>query len=117
MTSDFDTSFAEAAPHDFTDRMGETITYYPSGGSSRSITGAVVRNPVTEIDAAPGPINAPFAHIQVIDDSTLGIASDEINTGADEIGYKINIGDAAVSQRPIAKIVSRTGGMMTLEVR
>ncbi len=91
--------------------MGETITYYPQAGGSRSIEGIVDRDVVADI---PGG-RTPAARIMVRNSVTLGVTSAEFDRGGDEIGYPVNIG-AAASRRGAKEMPSQTAGMILLEV-
>jgi len=114
--SEFDIA-AVAAVDDFLDVFGETIIYYPSGGSSREITAIVKsRDMPTGLDGIPRG-NSPIFIIQVVNDATKGIASHEIDdSSADKIGLPIRLGQTA-QQRPILRLLKHDYAWCLIEVR
>ena len=112
--SEFDIA-AVAAVDNFLDVFGETVTYYPAGGSSRSIQAVIVRK---EVEAMAGfsDVNNPVAIMQVANDSTRGIASFEIDRGGDEIEYSYKLGKTA-QRRKITRLTEIDYAWLELEVR
>ena len=118
LTATLDNTFDDQTETDasvFLDTFGETVTYYPSGGGTRSIDAVVSRDPIGRLDGAP---HGKTQHIvvSVANDSSIGISSSEIDTGKDKIELVYRIGETA-QQRVITKIVSIDHGMMHLELR
>ncbi len=98
----------------FLARFGESITYYPKGGSSRDIVGIVDRNPVSGVNGVPHG-NTPKFVISVKNASTDGISSSEVNAGQDKIRFGNRIGRTAI-QRRIQAVQWHDHGMMYLGV-
>ena len=103
----------EDTADEFLTAFGETITYNPSGGGSRSILAIIDQ-------LEPGQLtnnsNAQMTTISVANNSTSGISAAEIDTGGDKVTLAIRRGETAM-QRRITSIISQDAGMMTLEVR
>lgn len=112
-TTDFDEAIYEDADI-FLSTFGVQITYYPRSGGSRSIIGIVDQDLVSGVSGFPGA-NTPFARIAVKNSVTDGIASNEVDTGGDKIGYSVRVGQTA-QQRRISRVLSQDYGMVTLEV-
>lgn len=104
----------DTAP-EFLSTFGETVTYYPKAGGSREITAVVTRGQPAELDGAPHG-HADRLTIQVANDATTGISSDEVDTGGDEVKLARRIGETAANKR-ITKLISQDAGMMELELR
>jgi len=121
--SQFTAEFAETGP-DLIESMGETVTYYPSGGDTgRQIKAVIERDPLQSVGEVPGPSIAPRAMLTVLDRQTSisddglgGIASTEIDTAVDEIAYAVRVGEEA-ERRPLGARPKALGGMLRLEVR
>lgn len=75
-----------------TDVFGETVTYKPAAGSNRSIKAVVHRN-LPPIDDN-GVIRYPVV-IEVENNSTRGISSTELDSGADKISVAYRHGGTA----------------------
>ena len=114
MTSEFDQELIDTAAEHLT-TFGETVTYYPKAGGSRSITAVVSRQPPGSLDGAPHG-HAPRLSVHVKNDATAGISSAEIDTGGDELNLAVRIGEAAENRR-ITKILNMDHGMLELELR
>lgn len=93
----------------------DTIIYQPRSGAARSIE-AIVEYP------GPAAINGlsggsrPVIDIYVKNDSTIGIGSDEIDTGGDKIQVPPRFGRAAVTMR-IVRIVSHDKATLHLQAQ
>jgi len=108
MTLDL-TGDAQTFLHDF----GETVTYKPRSGKPRAIKAVVDRSPPAPVE--PGAI-APLATITVANDQHEGIASDQLDTGGDEVDMAVRVG-AEPTTRTITALLDQDDGMITLEVR
>jgi len=93
--------------------VGETIYYKPAGGDDREIEAVVDRNPPVTVPGTSGI--TPSMRITVINNSTTGIASDEVNLGGDQVKLAVRLGDTA-EYRPIIALVSHDTGFVTVEV-
>lgn len=114
MANEFDQGLIDTAP-DFQTVFGETVTYKPRGGGTRSISAVVNREQPAGLDGAPHG-HAPVVTIEVINDSTTGISSDEVDCGGDNVNLAVRIGDTP-QDRPIVNAISMDAGMMRLELR
>ena len=108
------TDRAEAQLEAFTNRsLTETLTYTPNGGAARSIA-AVVNRPGR--DEHLGRAAVPTFAVQVINDSTLGIALSELDLGGDTITLAERVGGAAVT-RKIVRLIEQDAEWVQIEVR
>lgn len=114
MTNEFDQALIDTA-EDFQTVFGDTVTYKPRGGGTRSISAVITRERPEGLDGAPHG-HAPVVTIEVINDSTTGISSDEVDTGGDNVNLAVRLGDTP-QDRPIVNIISTDAGMMRLELR
>lgn len=114
--SEFDIA-AVAAVDDFLDVFGETIIYYPLGGSPREITAIVKQRDLPAgLDGMPRG-KSPIFIIQVANDATKGIASYEIDDSShDKIGLPVRLGQTA-QQRPILQLLKHDYAWCSIEVR
>ena len=99
----------------FTDVFAETVTYKPSVGDAREIEAIVVREPAEKTPGMPHGLG-PKLKIDVENDSTTGISTDEINTGGDLVNLSVRIGESA-QDRAIVGIESQDAGRAIYEVR
>lgn len=113
MPTVFDSQFAASAFPGLLDTFGESITFYPGTGGSRSIVGIINRDPPELIDGSGNAIK-PKATIQVTNSATLGISSKELDTGRDEISFMLNIGDTVATRFSISALQSSGGGVTSL---
>ncbi len=113
MVNTFDQELIATTP-EFLSAFGETVTYWPSGGVSRQITAIVKRQEPQGLEGAPHGVSHK-AEIQVANNSTTGISSDEVNTKKDEVELAVRIGETA-QKRLIGDILSHDAGMMRLEI-
>jgi hypothetical protein len=120
----FDSNFAAAQAKVLLDQHGETVIYTPLGGSPRNVKAIVNRNPPEPLPGVPNT-QGKFILVTVIetepllaisDDGYGGIESATVNTGGDTITVADRM-HATATARPVKKVVSQAGGMMTLEVR
>lgn len=113
MASLFDTHFAASGFPGLSDQFGEVIAYWPHGGSSRSITAIIEREPPAIFDAAGNAV-FPKVTIRVANSSGTGIASSELDTGRDEIELLLNTGDSTSKRFSIMQILSQDSGVTHL---
>lgn len=114
MANEFDQTLIDTTA-DLLAVFGETVTYWPASGGSRSISAVVDRERPADMDGAPHG-SAPLLTIEVANDSTSGISSNEIDTGGDKLELAVRIGKSA-QKRLVKKIISQDAGMMRLELR
>lgn len=100
------------------DFSGETCTYTKVGGTTRSIKAIIGRNQETSTGSN---IKTSTFTARVINDSTLGISSDEIDTGGDSLTFPRRINGTTKVWK--IKSVSQPGsslntsiGLMQLEL-
>lgn len=111
----FDDLFASCAVPGLQGYFGETLTYKPRAGGSRSITGMVDRTDRRVLDGTDRT-TAPSFYITVANLVTTGILSTEINTGGDVISVANRYGGTAVDRR-ITQVVETNGSSVTIEVQ
>ena len=106
----------------FLDKFGETIYYLPdahlttTSGTGREIKAVVDRNPKATL-AEAGEVMRDVLHVGVSNAAggdDPGIASDEVNTGGDELLLAVREGETPTLVR-INRIVRQDPGMMTVE--
>jgi hypothetical protein len=111
----FDTRFAARALPSLLVNFGESVVYYPRGGTPRTITAIVDRDPPQsggDFDEHRGP---RFS-IEVANDQQDGIASECIDIGGDRVEFAQRKGGTAVKMS-IVRIDDQDAGMLRLEVR
>jgi hypothetical protein len=113
MVNTFDQELTEITP-EYLSTFGETVTYYPAAGGSRGISAIVERDGPAKLDDAPHGVSDKLI-IQVANDATTGISSDEVNTMKDIVKVAVRIGDTA-QDKLITDILSQDAGMMRLEL-
>ena len=114
MANEFDQMLIDTRA-DYLVVFGETVTYKPRAGGSRSISAVVSREPPEGLHGAPHG-SSSVTTIEVANDSTTGINSNEVDIGGDNVNLAVRIGES-VQDRPIKKIISQDAGMMRLELR
>jgi len=115
MPTVFDSHFAAAGFPMLLDQFGESITYVPVAGASRSITAIVERDPPAIFDAAGNAV-FPKATIRVYNSATTGIASSAVNIGSDEITMSLKVGDAVVRRFSLMTLLAQDSGVTHLAV-
>lgn len=111
MTTFFDTTLAAAAPALVFPVMGESITYTPSGGSPRTITALVDRNPLEELSEL-GAVLVPAVEIEVLDNATTGIDSATLNVGGDTVTVALWPGKTPVVLPITFRFASQDDGLI-----
>jgi len=112
--SDFDKELVATAA-ELLNIFGETVVYYPSGRLQRTILAIVTRQDNEKLPDLPHG-RGPNITIAVANNSTIGIASSEIDTGLDQIELAVRIGQVK-QNRPFARIIAQDAGFLKLEVR
>jgi hypothetical protein len=114
MPTAFDSQFTASAVPSLFGLFGETITYRPGAGGTRTIEAKVSRTDRTQW---AGLDNAAImsATITVRNDSTTGISATEIDTGGDRIDYQVRDG-ATATTRSITRVIDTNGSTITFEV-
>jgi len=108
MSDVFDDSLAASAGSFFLLPGAETVTYWPASGSSRSISAVITRSEPRRLLGSRPVINA-----LVMNSSSEGIASDEVNTGGDKIECAKRVGEAPKKMR-ITEVISQDAGLVLL---
>ena len=104
-----------------TDDFAEIITYYPHkyygavARDPRAINAVVFREAITQLSEDGDVVTYRF-EVHVANDSVLGIASDELDTGGDQLEFPARDGKAA-ERRTITALSSQDHGMLILECR
>ena len=102
-----------------TSDFAELVTYVPhqywgeAARAERSISAVVIREDM-QILGEDGDSIVPVYQVHVANDSTVGIASDELDLGGDAIKLPPRDGKAA-EQRTITRLVTQDTGMLVLE--
>ena len=112
MTTSFDKTLKLAAKSIHLLPGCEYVTYIPSSGSRRRIQVVVTR---TEPEPLPGVAGGalPLIDVLVENDSTTGIASDEIDTGGDKIEMSKRINNIPKILR-LTEIINHDAGCMLI---
>lgn len=103
------------------DDFGEAITYHPHQGmgeaspDDRPINAVVVRIAESAYAEDGGTI-LPSFRVAVRNDSVLGISSDEIDTGGDQLSFPRRLGEAAETYH-IFDVESQDASIMILLCR
>lgn len=104
-----------------TSDFAETVTYYPhtyhgaTARASRSISAVVFREQLTIIGEDVDTV-APLFEVHVANSTTVGINSDEIDLGGDQIEFPPRDGKAA-ERRTITELVTQDNGMLVVRCR
>lgn len=112
MSNRFATQMMKTGARGLLYQFGESITYYPVAGGSRIITGMVLREELTVVGEL-GDVQSQSIVVRVLNDSTNGISSTEIETGGDEIGVALRLGEAA-ERRAIVRVQADSTGFLRL---
>jgi hypothetical protein len=115
MATVFDAHFAAAGFPMLLDNFGESITYLPYSGGSRSIIAIVERDPPAILDAAGNAV-MPTATIRVYNSCRSGISSKEVDTGTDEIEMILKVGDTIPKRFSLMTLLAQDSGVTYLAV-
>lgn len=111
--SDFDSLFADVAAPNHVDLFGEAIVYAPHGGTPRTITAIVDRNPVALL-ATMQDVPSVGVLVGVLNDadnaSLGGIDVASVNFGGDRVQLAIKPGGTA-EYLALQSLVSSNGGL------
>lgn len=113
--SRFAQQFRRGAAPNLQRQFGETVVYYRADGVTRSISGIIQRDPLAIIQELGGTIGASVI-VEVRNSETLGISSAELDTGGDQIGVALRVGEAA-SVRSIVRVLSDSGAYLRLALQ
>ncbi len=113
MPSVFDTRFAASGFPVLLAQFGETVYYAPKSGATREIQAIVNRQPPGRYDA-DGNVILPKASIRVHNSSTLGISSEELKEGQDQIQLYRDIGDSGLTRFSIQVLNGQDSGVTDL---
>lgn len=113
--SRFATQFRRGAALNLQRQFGETVFYYRADGVTRTISGMITRESLAIIQELGGTLGASLI-IEVQNSDTLGISSTELDTGGDQIGVALRVGEAA-SVRSIVRVLSDSGGYLRLALQ
>jgi len=92
-------------------QFGEYVVYYCKDGSPGREIQAMVQRGTLEIIAETGDLTSQALIIAVHNNRMTGIASDEIDTGGDEIEVALRVCEA-VSLRPIVRVLNDSNGLV-----
>lgn len=115
MPTVFDSHFASAGFPMLLAQFGESITYWPRGGGSRSINAIVDREPPAIYDASGNAV-MPKAVIRVNNSCRSGISSREVDNGGDEVEMPLNIGDQLPKRMSVMVMTAQDSGVTVLAV-
>jgi len=104
MSDVFDDTLAAAAGSFFLLPGHETVTYFPASGSARRIIAVITRS-------EPGRM--PVINALVMNSSSEGIASDEVDTGGDKIECAKRVGEKPGLLR-ITEVLNQDAGLILL---
>lgn len=116
MPTVFDSHFASAGFPMLLAQFGESIMYFPGAGGERPIQAIVDREPPAILDAAGNAV-MPSCIIRTYNSCRSGIASNEIDTGRDEIELILKIGDAIPKRFSIMQMLSQDSGVVQVALR
>lgn len=94
---------------------GVLIIYRPAIGAARTIKAIVRQEPPTKLATMP-KASSTFTTILVLNDSTAGISSTELDTGGDKVDIQTRFKVAATT-RPIKSLITHNPSIMKLRIR
>ena len=94
-------------------QFGEEVTYFPRDGSGPRVVMAMVERGELEFITEVGDITGQAIVVRVRNEKPLGIKSDEIDTGGDEISVSLRIGETP-QRRVVVRVLNDNGGMVRL---
>jgi hypothetical protein len=115
MATQFDSHFSTAGFPLLLAEFGESIVYLPRGGGRRSIAAIVERNPPAVFDASGNAV-MPTATIRVYNSCRSGIASNEVDTGKDEIEMVLKIGETIPKRFSLMTLLNQDAGVTHLAI-
>lgn len=102
--------------------FAETVTYYPyqypgdAARDPRSIVAVVIREQLSSFGEDGSEAVLPVYQVHVANDSTNGIAGDELDLGGDQIALPPRDGETA-ERKSITQLLTQDNGMLVLECR
>lgn len=115
MPTVFDSRFASAGFPMLLKQFGESITYLPGSGGSRSIVAIVDRDPPAIMDTAGNTVIPQFI-VRVYNSCRSGISSRELDTGRDQLKFVKRIGETIPVTHSIGQMLSQDSGVVQLAV-
>lgn len=115
MPSAFDELFATAGFPDLLDNFGEPVIYTPLGGSPVEVMAIITREPARAFEVN-GKVITPRFLVRVLNDSTLGIAVESLNTGGDKIQIYDRPTNVTQKERTIVALINSDSGVVELAV-
>ena len=115
MATVFDAQFAATGFPLLLSQFGESITYLPYGGGARVISAIIDREPPAIFNPSGDAVLPKFV-LRVRNSCKTGIASNEIDTGKDELEFIKQIGEAVPTRFSIAQMVSQDSGVTQIAV-
>lgn len=112
MATRFASMFAKTGAPNLMLQFGDSITYLPSAGGSRSIQAMIERETVESSDG----VLAKQMIVRVKNSATEGIAATEINEGGDQVQLPIRVGESAVT-KTILHVLSTENGLVRFLVQ
>ena len=103
------------------EEFAEEVTYYPhrfygeAARDPRVINAIVFREPIQALDSS-GNVHTPVFYVHVANDVTIGIASEEIDLGGDQILMPVRDGETP-ELRSVLQITTQDHAMLVLECR
>lgn len=97
------------------DEFAEDVIWHDADGNTRTIKATIDRHPPLALNQVPGSVT-PHLLVSVANDSTLGIAREEIDRGANVLELKYNLGDTTYTSLKIRVIERQDAGMLLLKV-
>ena len=114
MATVFDTLMGSHGFESLLEVHGESITFTPKGGSARTISVVVDRNPPAIFNPA-GDAVVPSVMVHAIEDGTTGIAATSVNTSGDTVSIAITKGASATTQS-VTHLNHAENGITTIAV-
>lgn len=105
-----------------TSDFAEVVTYHPhryfgdAERASRSISAVVLREQITALAEDGGETVLPVYQVHVANDSSLGVSSDELDLGGDQIELPPRDGKTA-ERKTVTQLLDQDNGMLILECR
>lgn len=105
-----------------TSDFAESVVYYPYNyygqtvRASRTINAVVIRMELQAVTQDGGQAVLPVWEVHVANDDTIGIASDELDLGGDQISMPPRDGVTA-ERRSITRLLFQDSAMLVLECR
>ena len=96
-------------------QRGVDVIYRPAAGVARTIKAIIRQKPPSQLGSAT-KASSTFTTALVLNDSTTGISSAELDRGGDKIDIETRIGKDAAA-RPIKGIIFHNAAVMKLEIR